>query len=71
MGSGRIARLVRDRGFGFIRPDGQLDRDGDVFFHRSDCDPFTPFESLKEGDTMQFEMRESPKGMRATHVVRV
>ena len=57
MNQGTIARLVRDRGFGFIKPADGAD---DLFFHRSGCDHFTPFETLVEGDHVEFEIEPSP-----------
>ena len=60
---GTITRVVRDRGFGFIRStDGQ-----EVFFHRSGLQQMD-FDSLKEGATVEFEVEQSEKGPRATNV---
>ncbi|HLD18193.1 MAG TPA: cold shock domain-containing protein [Patescibacteria group bacterium] len=64
--TGKVARLT-DKGFGFITPDGQ---DKDVFFHMSalvDMD----FNDLRTGDTVTFEVEDSPKGPRAVNVQRV
>lgn len=60
---GTIARLT-DRGFGFIKADGM---EKDLFFHSKDL-VGVAFDSLREGDKMQFEVSESPKGMQATNV---
>jgi len=60
---GTIARLT-DRGFGFIKADGM---EKDLFFHSKDL-VGVDFDSLREGDKMQFEVSESPKGMQATNV---
>jgi cold shock CspA family protein len=60
---GTIKRVVRDRGFGFIRSsDGQ-----EVFFHRSSLQQMD-FDGLKEGDAVEFEMERGEKGSRATNV---
>jgi CspA family cold shock protein len=60
---GTIKRVVRDRGFGFIRSsDGQ-----EVFFHRSSLQQMD-FDGLKEGDTVEFEVERGEKGLRATNV---
>jgi len=60
---GTIKRVVRDRGFGFIRStDGQ-----EVFFHRNGLQQMD-FDSLKEGATVEFEVEQSEKGPRATNV---
>jgi len=60
---GTIKRVVRDRGFGFIRSsDGQ-----EVFFHSSSLQQMN-FDSLKEGDTVEFEVERGEKGLRATNV---
>jgi CspA family cold shock protein len=62
MPSGSIKRLVRDRGFGFIRDDaGQ-----EWFFHRSAV--VGQFEQLAEGQRVQFDEEPSAKGPRAGNV---
>jgi CspA family cold shock protein len=60
---GTIKRVIRDRGFGFIRStDGQ-----EVFFHRSTLQQVN-FDGLKEGVSVEFEMERGDKGPRATSV---
>ena len=60
---GTIKRVVRDRGFGFIRStDGQ-----EVFFHRNGLQQID-FEGLQEGATVEFEIEQSEKGPRTTNV---
>ena len=60
--TGTIKRLT-DRGFGFIAaPDGV-----EYFFHQSAC-AGTPFNSLREGDRVTFEVGQDPKGPRAERV---
>ncbi len=61
---GTIKKLIRDRGFGFIRAaDGQ-----EVFFHRSSVHPIDDFDRLIEGDSVEFEVEPSGKGPRAVNV---
>lgn len=67
MEQGKISRIMRDRGFGFISREGQ---DKDLFFHSKELQGVT-FEELKEGDSVQFEVSESPKGPNATKVSKV
>jgi CspA family cold shock protein len=60
---GKIKKLVRERGFGFIG-----DTDGrEVFFHRSSL-VNTPFESLSEEQEVEFDVEKSPKGPCAVNV---
>ena len=60
---GTIKRVVRDRGFGFIRSsDGQ-----EVFFHRSSLQQMD-FDGLKEGEAVEFELERGEKGPRAANV---
>jgi cold shock protein len=60
---GVIKRVIRDRGFGFIRTsDGQ-----EVFFHRSGLQQLN-FDSLREGEPVEFEIQQGDKGPRATGV---
>jgi len=60
---GSVKRLMRDRGFGFIKVEGG----SDIFFHRShvrDGD----FDALEEGVSVEFETADSDKGPRAVWV---
>jgi CspA family cold shock protein len=61
--TGTIKRLVSDKGFGFI-----LAGDGaEYFFHSSACSS-TPFDALREGQEVSFDMGQGPKGPRAENV---
>ncbi|MET0152907.1 MAG: cold shock domain-containing protein [Candidatus Binatia bacterium] len=60
--TGRIKKILRDKGFGFVQPDDGSD---DVFFHRSRLGPKTQFEDLREGDEVQFQVRPGEKGPQA------
>ncbi len=60
--TGTIKRVVKDKGFGFIRDDqGQ-----EYFFHRSAVDG--DFTRLTEGQQVAFEEERSDKGPRAGSV---
>ncbi|MDJ0785605.1 MAG: cold shock domain-containing protein [Myxococcota bacterium] len=60
---GRIKKMVRDRGFGFIRgEDGK-----EVFFHRSGM-AGADYDALSEGDNVEYVIQEGPRGARAEHV---
>jgi CspA family cold shock protein len=63
MPSGSIKRLVRDRGFGFIRDDGGQE----WFFHRSAAQEIS-FDELVEGQRVIFDEEPSPKGPRAGNI---
>ena len=66
MAQGTIKRLT-DRGFGFIAQEGS---DKDLFFHSNELQG-VEFNDLKEGDKVEFEVSESPKGPNATQVKRI
>ena len=66
MEQGKIVRLT-DRGFGFIAREGV---EKDLFFHSNELQS-VEFNDLKEGDQVQFEVSEGPKGPNATKVSRV
>jgi CspA family cold shock protein len=60
---GKIKKMVRDRGFGFIRGD-----DGkEVFFHRSGLNA-ADYDALSEGDDVEYVVQEGPRGARAENV---
>ena len=63
MHKGKIKKLIRDRGFGFIS-----DTDGrEVFFHQSGLVGLT-FDTLQEDQEVEFEIENSPKGPRAISI---
>ena len=61
--TGTIARLLIDKGFGFIRDDQGVEH----FFHRSAVRGAV-FELLREGQAVEFIVEDSPKGPRAGEV---
>ena len=64
MAKGRVKWFNEQKGFGFISKD-----DGnDVFVHFSAIKR-DGFKSLDEGDEVEFEVSEGPKGLQATNVV--
>ena len=65
MATGKIRTLRVDKGFGFIKDTaGQ-----DYFFHKSAVYG-EGLEDLREGDSVEFEIGEGPKGPRADNVRR-
>ncbi|MCA9080096.1 MAG: cold shock domain-containing protein [Planctomycetaceae bacterium] len=64
MQRGTIKKLVADKGFGFIAGG---DRGKDLFFHVSALKDAT-FEALYEGQDVEFESEQGPKGARASVV---
>lgn len=63
METGTIARL--NNGYGFIKREGN----DDLFFHANGLSGVA-FDDLKEGDQVQFEVGEGPKGPNAVNVSR-
>lgn len=66
MQQGIIARLT-DKGFGFISRDGE---EKDLFFHRNEL-VGVEFDALREGDKVEFEVEEGPKGLNAVKVHKI
>ena len=63
MHTGKIKKVVRERGFGFIS-----DTDGrELFFHQSGIVD-VQFDALKEEQKVEFDIEDSPKGPRAINV---
>jgi CspA family cold shock protein len=62
METGTIARL--NNGYGFITREGG---EKDLFFHANGLSGVM-FDNLREGDKVQFEVGEGPKGPNAVNV---
>lgn len=67
MATGQIKRLVRDRGFGFIRPEGASE---DIFFHTSSVQG-AMFDDLSEGQNVEFDREADPRDSRRSRAVNV
>ena len=63
--SGAIARIIGDRGYGFIRDA----RGQELFFHATSVEGAV-FDELREGEHVEFERERDPRGRgdRAAHV---
>ena len=65
MSQGVIKKLVSDKGFGFIQGDN-----GELFFHHSAVEGAS-FETLREGQSVEYTEGRGPKGPRAESVTLV
>ncbi len=66
MPRGKVKWFNDQKGFGFIEQEGG----GDVFVHYSSIGG-DGFKSLAEGDEVEFELTQGPKGPKAENVTRV
>ena len=63
MAKGVVKRLLRDKGFGFIKAeDGK-----DLFFHMTALRNIR-FDLLKEGDPVEFDIVKEPRGPKAVRI---
>jgi cold shock protein len=62
--TGTVERFMDDKGFGFIKPDRG---DKDVFVHHSAIGG-SGFKSLAQGQRVEFDLVQDPKGPRAENV---
>ena len=63
--TGTVRTLRADKGFGFIKDAGGMD----YFFHQSAVQG-EAIDNLREGDSVDFEVGNGPKGPRAEKVRR-
>ncbi len=64
MARGHIKNVNRERQFGFIRDSEGLSR----FFHETAVERGCSFDDLKQGQAVEFEPTDHPKGPRAENV---
>lgn len=62
MPQGTIKKLVSEKGFGFIEGEGS-----ELFFHHSAVEGAS-FETLREGQAVEYSEGRGPKGPRAENV---
>ena len=63
MQTGKVKKVVMEKGFGFITgSDGK-----DVFFHKNSLVGIS-FESLNGGEEVQYDVEQTPKGASAKNV---
>ena len=66
MARGTVKWFSDSKGYGFVTPE---DGGPDVFVHFSGIEG-TGFKTLAEGDVVEFETEQGPKGVRAVNVVK-
>ena len=62
---GTVKWFNATKGYGFI----QREQGGDVFVHYSAI-PSDGYRSLNQGDVVEFEVQDGPKGLQAANVTR-
>ena len=66
MARGKVKGFTNQKGYGFITPENGKD----VFVHHSVIQG-EGYKSLEEGQEVEFEIQNGPKGEQATNVVKI
>ena len=67
MTTGVVKWFNSEKGYGFITPDDGSD---DVFAHFSNIQA-KGFRSLEEGEQVEFEITQGPKGLQASDIAKI
>lgn len=66
--TGKVKWFNNDKGYGFIEQEGG----SDIFVHYSQIEPGERgFKALEEGQEVEFEITQGPKGPQAENVVKL
>lgn len=67
MKNGKVKWFNSEKGFGFIEVEGEKD----VFVHFSAIQGGSGRKNLEEGEEVQFDVENGPRGLQATNVVKL
>ena len=68
MPRGKVKWFNTEKGYGFIAPE---DGSKDVFVHRNNVEGLGWEEALRDGEEVEYEVEQTPKGLSAQHVQRL
>ena len=67
MATGKVKWFSDAKGYGFIQGDEQVNGGKDIFVHYSEI-AREGFKTLTQGQTVEFELADTPKGLQAKKV---
>ncbi len=62
---GKVKWFDVEKGYGFIQPN---DGGKDIFVHRNNVENLGPYQGLEDGEDVEFDVEETPKGLSAVEV---
>lgn len=65
MQQGKVKWFDAEKGYGFIEPQ---EGGKDIFVHRNNVENLGYNQGLEDGEEVEFEVEETPKGLSATNV---